>query len=92
MPTPEDISADFRNPESWKRLEAQKKILVDAGQALITGRLPTAVGLIDKLLLVPDYLIIPVRLEITGQGQDFPYAEEKRIGDYLILKRKDSQT
>lgn len=84
MPTPEDISADFRDPESWKRLETQTRLLEDAGRALAAGRAAEAAAMIDRLVLVPDYLVIPDRIAVGG---GLPYAEETRIAGYRILKR-----
>jgi hypothetical protein len=79
---------DILNPK-WSRFEAeQRNALVDVGDAFLSGDLAAAAKAVERLVPVPDYIVLPSdRLGLLNDPA-FPYAEETRIGAFTVLSRR----
>lgn len=88
MPIPEIYGHRFRDPDSWEMMFEQLDRLKEIEARLEGQDFVAAERLMEGLVPVPDYVILP--LAVLGSTSSFspPYALEKTIGDYAIFHRR----
>ncbi|MEE9290716.1 MAG: hypothetical protein V3U99_06840 [Alphaproteobacteria bacterium] len=81
------------NVERWRIGRQQLKLMRRIEQAFQAKRWDVAAREIEKLVLVPDYIVLPsgvwdTQRRVSAVKADvLPYAEETRVRDYVILRR-----
>ena len=86
MPVPEPLS-DFLNPNAWLFEAEQQTVVRSAGAAIVNRAYPAAAEAVERLVPVPDYIIVPTEVITPFDSQEFPYVEEARIREYSLLRR-----
>lgn len=85
--------SDMFNLEGWYRELEQQEVLRRIAEAFQAGWLDVAARELTRLVLVPDYIVLPRRVwdsetvMAAATSGVLPYAEEVRIRDYVILRR-----
>jgi hypothetical protein len=87
MPVPRPYS-NVLNPNSWKFEEDQGKIVQKIADAFSARDLKSTVEDVDRLIPVPDYIVVPSRVLEGVSFLEFPYVEEARVSYYTILRRQ----
>lgn len=80
----------YRNildPAWWDFEEKQKNALAAAGDAFMSHDLGAAARAVERLVPVPDYIVLPTG-RLNGLDETaFPYARENEIGGFTVLQR-----
>ncbi|MGH6660564.1 MAG: hypothetical protein ACREB6_03435 [Rhodospirillales bacterium] len=86
MPVPEWYG-DLMNVDFWKFTDEQRQQLKRVLDAFTARDLANAAREVEKLVPVPDYIVIPSRALPNLDTPAFPYVLETHRGGFAILKR-----
>lgn len=86
--TPEFYGPGFQKPEKWQQDRQQLELLRDIGQLFTDGHLEQADSLIKKIILQPDYIVLPIKATREWHGELAEYTTLMTHGRYVILKRR----
>ncbi|MCH7935536.1 MAG: hypothetical protein IH994_00395 [Proteobacteria bacterium] len=88
MPIPEVYGPGFRDPGSWEMMFEQLGRLKKIEARLADLDFMAADSLMEGLVPVPDYVILPLAVVGSTSGFSPSYALEKTVGDYAIFHRR----